>query len=140
MSMSMLVKVGKMPGRVGEYALPEGATVREALVTAELDSQGYEIKVNGAPATLDTVLNNGDNVLLVQLVKGNMPIVKVGKMPGRVEEYAVNEGATVAEALELAELDSTGYEIKVNGAPANSSTVLREGDNVLLVQIVKGNR
>ena len=138
--MSMLVKVGKMPGRVGEYALNSGATVREALVIAELDNQGFEIKVNGAPATLDTVLNNGDNVLLVQMVKGNMPIVKVGKMPGRVEEYAVNEGATVAEVLELAELDSTGYEIKVNGAPANFSTVLREGDNVLLVQLVKGNR
>jgi len=67
-------------------------------------------------------------------------IVKVGKMPGRITEVVVETGSTVAEVLELAGLDSTGFEIKVDGAVAELSTSITDATSlVLLAQRVKGN-
>ncbi len=65
------VRVGKLPGRIGDIALNGGRKVRDALSGAELSDSGYEIKVNACPATLDTNLKQGDTVLLVRKVKGN---------------------------------------------------------------------
>ena len=65
--------------------------------------------------------------------------VRVGKMPGRIESYALDQGATVGSALSVAGLDSEGFTIKVNNEIANSDKVLNDGDLILLVQQVKGN-
>jgi len=65
------VRVGKLPGRIGEVALNGDRTVRTALEGAELDSEGYEIRVNSEKVGLDHVLTEGDTVLLVRPVKGN---------------------------------------------------------------------
>jgi sulfur carrier protein ThiS len=66
-------------------------------------------------------------------------IVKVGKLPGRIQEVAVEDGASVADALEAAELDVTGYEIRLNGSPVDVDTELEDGDTLLLVKKIKGN-
>jgi len=65
------VRVGKLPGRISDIALNGGRKVRDALVGAELSDSGYEIKVNAAPATLDTDLKQGQTVLLVRKTKAN---------------------------------------------------------------------
>ena len=65
--------------------------------------------------------------------------VRVGRLPGRISEIALNGGRTVADALGAAELDPAGYEIRVDGNPADASTQLADGQTVLLVKKIKGN-
>lgn len=67
-------------------------------------------------------------------------VIKVGIMPGRISEVVVEEGATVADVLELAGLDATGYEIKVDGTVSSADTATTASSNlVLLTKQVKGN-
>ena len=109
----------------------------------ELDFTGYEIRVQGVPATLETELEDGQTVLLVKKIKGNggpgYISVRVGKLPGRIEEVALNGGRSVEDALAAVELDFTGYEIRVQGVPATLETELEDGQTVLLVKKIKGN-
>ena len=70
--MERIVKVGKMPGRITEVAVPVGATVAEVLALSELDANGFEIKVDGNVGGLDTkVTETTSLILLAQMVKGN---------------------------------------------------------------------
>lgn len=46
-------------------------TARAVLTKAGVNVSGFEIRVNNNPANLDSVLNPGDVVLLLQQVKGN---------------------------------------------------------------------
>lgn len=137
----MNVKAGKLPGQIKEYAVEEDSTVQEVLDVAALDHTGYEIRMDGGIANLDDAVDEGAVVLLVKKVKGNDSFitVKVGQMPGEIVSIALNGERTVTAALEAAALDHTGYEIRVNGAPADPGTALNDGDTVLLVRKVKGN-
>jgi sulfur carrier protein ThiS len=69
----------------------------------------------------------------------NHILVRIGRLPGRISEIALNGDRTVAAALEAAELDSEGYELRVNGQTADVETTLQDGDTVLLVKKIKGN-
>jgi hypothetical protein len=66
------IKIGKLPGRIVEISLNGGRTVADAIEAAEIgDVAGYEVRANGAPATMTTVLSNGATVLLLKKIKGN---------------------------------------------------------------------
>ena len=60
--------------------------------------------------------------------------VKVGKLPGTITEIALNGGRTVQDALDAAGIDASGYEIRVNGAPADTSATLTDGSTVLVLR------
>lgn len=67
-----------------------------------------------------------------------MITVKVMLVPGAVKELALEDGATVAQALNAAEIDNAeGYPIKVDGATANLTTVLADGARVILAKSSK---
>lgn len=66
-------------------------------------------------------------------------VVRVGCLPGKIEEIALNGGRTVENALEAVDLEPEGYEIRVNGRPAEPASELVEDDTVLLVKKIKGN-
>lgn len=135
------IKLGTMPGKIDEYAVERGTKVGNALEVAGLNSEGYQIKVNGRESTEDTILDDGDLVLLVKQIKGNSEItVKLGTMPGKIEQYAVDGDTTIGQALEIAGLSSEGYQIKVNGNIASESDTMFDGDLVLLVKQIKGNK
>ena len=69
---NLLVKAGFMPGKIQEVAIQEGGTVRDALGVANIDvPEGYTIKVNESTTDMDTVLQNGDLVLVAKNFKGN---------------------------------------------------------------------
>lgn len=137
----MLVKVGRMPGRIEEIAVEDNASVRDVLEIAGLDAEGYEIRVNGSTKELGEEVQDGSVVLLTKMIKGNANmIVKIGKMPGRIEEIALEDGTTVQQALEIVGLDSEGYEIRVNGTTSTTSAELSDGNVVLLTKMIKGNR
>jgi hypothetical protein len=66
--------------------------------------------------------------------------VRVARIPGQVIELALDDGATVAQALSKAELSvENGETLKVQGMPATPDKVLNDGDRVVLVKGAKGN-
>jgi len=68
--MAIMVKVARVPGSVVEVALEDGATVGQAIDTAGIDGGSYNsLTVNGAPATLDTVLTDGARVVMSNSAK-----------------------------------------------------------------------
>lgn len=69
-------------------------------------------------------------------------LVKVGKMPGEIREYGIQEGTSVREALNIAGLDPSGYEVKVDTVPCaniDAKKVTSTTKLILLVAKVKGN-
>lgn len=64
------IKVGQLPGQIGNYVLGEDRTVQAALEAAGLDGGG-EVRVNGEPAALDKTLRQGDTVLVTAEIRGN---------------------------------------------------------------------
>jgi len=139
------VRVGVMPGKINEFAVEEGTSIRELLDIAGLDASGYDVKVDGAKIEdLDgtTVTSQTNLVLLVKKVKGNAGgFVRIGAMPGKIEEYAIEVGTSINDALAQAGLDPTGYDVKVDGVKVdpNSATVQSDTNLILLVKQVKGN-
>lgn len=138
------VRVGVMPGRINEYAVEVGQSIKSVLELAQLDPEGYEVKVDGEKVTdiENAVVESSTNlILLAKQVKGNSTrTVRIGIMPGRINEYALDSEATFAEALQIAELDANGYEVKADG---NKITDLNQPigstNLILLAKQVKGN-
>ena len=65
-------------------------------------------------------------------------IIKVGKMPGRIQEVAVEENMTVHEVLEVADLDSAGCMIKGDADVLTLDSKINGYNTLLLVKQVKG--
>jgi sulfur carrier protein ThiS len=140
--MSKTLRVGIMPGKIQEVAVASGSTVADALEVAGLDAKGYDIKVDGAKVDASASVDNANLVLLVKQVKGNCgTTVRVGMMPGKITEHAVEVGTKVFDLLTEAGLDASGYDVKVDGTKVDSTTAtITESTNlVLLVKQVKGN-
>lgn len=142
--MEKTIRVGMMPGRINEYAVAEGTKVSEVLELAELNPSGYDVKIDGELADLSTAVvgANTSLILLAKQVKGNVDkTVRVGMMPGRISEYAVTVGTTVEEVLELAELDPSGYDVKMDGEKVDLSAKVTDNTSlILLARQVKGNK
>lgn len=67
-------------------------------------------------------------------------VIRVGKMPGKITEVVVQVGTKVSEVLELAELNSSGFDIKVNGELSDlNATITDDTELIILSQQVKGN-
>ncbi len=74
MNSRITVEVVKLPTARRTATLFAGDTVHRALVDAFGDENysSYTIVVNGSEATLNTQLNDGDNVTISKMVKGNI--------------------------------------------------------------------
>ena len=134
------VKVGQLPGKIEEYTFEAGTTVAQALEIAGLSVEGFEIKVDGNVADLSTTIEGANMILLAKKVKGNAGTVKIGQLPGKIEEYTFEAGTNVAQALEVAGLSADGFEIKVDGNVADLNTPIDGASMVLLAKKVKGNK
>lgn len=71
-------------------------------------------------------------------------VFKAGRVPGRMSEFAIEDGKTVAEALAVAELAvSEGESVSLDGetlcATAFGSTTIEDGSVLLIAKQVKGN-
>ena len=68
-----------------------------------------------------------------------MITAKIIVVPGTVQEVALNDDATVADALAAASItQGAGMTLTVNGNAANDSTVLTDGARVILTKEAKG--
>jgi hypothetical protein len=74
--MSIVVKVGQVPGRITEVAVLDGATVRDALSAGGITApEGYTVTVNGAPASMHSAVHRNATVLVTRQIRGNIKIV-----------------------------------------------------------------
>lgn len=65
--------------------------------------------------------------------------VKLGRMGGVVSTYLLEEDSTILDLLEAADIDfSKGDRARVNSEPADTDTVLEDGDIVTLSSKVSG--
>lgn len=72
MSELIKVKIGQFPGKIKVVELSAGCTIKGALEKAELDSEGYQIRINNKEVKDgDPPVNNGDTILLVKAISGN---------------------------------------------------------------------
>lgn len=70
-------KIGKLPGTIREVEIKEGCTVKEVIARADLDSKGFEVRLNGEPTNPGDKVKHGDTVLLVKKIQGNNEVVFV---------------------------------------------------------------
>lgn len=134
------VKIGVMPGILNEYALPQETTVTEALALANLSADGFEVKADGTTVTdFNTPIGSANVILLTKKVKGNNS-VKIGVMPGILNEYALEQDTSVADALQMANLSPDGYEVKADGTTVTDfNQPIGSANVILLTKKVKGN-
>ena len=65
--------------------------------------------------------------------------VRVGMMPGKINEFVVEDNTTIEKMLQLAELNPTGYDVKIDGNKVEDLTATIDDANlILLVKQVKG--
>ena len=69
-----------------------------------------------------------------------MKTLKVGVMPGKLTEIVIQEETTAFEAFDLAEIDVTGYEIRLDGEKIDGETVVNGGNLLLGAKKIKGNK
>ena len=69
--MSIMVKLTQVPGATQEFGIDDGSTVNNLLSIAGKEAGNYAIRVNGSPATTDTILSDGAAVLLSKNAVGN---------------------------------------------------------------------
>lgn len=66
--------------------------------------------------------------------------VMVIRIPGFTKNVALNDGATVGDALSAAGVSIGESEtVKIGGLDANAGTVVRNGDRVVIAKGAKGN-
>tara|TARA_B110000116_G_scaffold271008_1_gene290553 strand:+ start:9560 stop:9772 length:213 start_codon:yes stop_codon:yes gene_type:complete len=69
-----------------------------------------------------------------------MITVKVIQVPGKVVEIALEDGATVAQALIQADVEQgEGEALKVDNVDATPDQTLSEGQRVIVAKAAKGN-
>ncbi|MBK9770912.1 MAG: hypothetical protein IPP57_08830 [Candidatus Obscuribacter sp.] len=144
---TITVLVG-VPGNLKSVTLDAGnATVKEALLRAELSAEGRDIRVAGQPANGDTPLTNGQTILMFKAIAGNnvetenpQVVINVG-IPGKLKQVEFDAGSTVtvADVLSKAEIKADGQDIRVAGQPANMGSVVTNGQTMLLFRPIAGN-
>lgn len=68
----MKIKVARIPGTIYDIELDYGGTAAQALQKANISvARNDFLKVNGVLSPADTVLNEGDRVVVAEDAKGN---------------------------------------------------------------------
>jgi hypothetical protein len=135
------VNVG-VPGNIRKLVL-EGSdwTVRDVLKYAEIDHNGYDLRVGGQPVDLNARITDGQTVLLLRPVRGNTGTISVNVgVPGNIRKLVL-EGSdwTVRDVLKYAEIDHNGYDLRVGGQPVDLNARVTDGQTILLLRPVRGN-
>ena len=135
----MKIKVGMMPGKLVEVVVEQGVTAREIFNIAEVEISNHEIRLDGEKIDLDRTINNGSLLVAMKMIKGNMPSIKVGMMPGRLEVVEYTEGESVYEIFERANIGVSNHEIRLDGEKIAIDTRINNGNLLVAMKMIKGN-
>ena len=138
--MEMLnVKVGVMPGKLEEVVVESGTKVKEIFALANIDIAGYETRLDGVVVDADKPVFNGALLVAMKKIKGNADVIKVGIMPGKLTEIVINDDTSADEAFELADLDVSGYEVRLDGTVIEGNQIVNGGNLLVAMKKIKGN-
>ena len=134
------VKVARLGNTVETVALNSGASVQDALTAANLTVDGEDVRVNSSNAGLNDEVTDGDIVTLVPKVKGGQKVVKVARLGSTVQEVAVENEATVEDALVAADVIVENEDIRLDGRSASMSEQIGSATMITIVPKVKGGK
>ena len=133
------IKVGMMPGKLIEVVTNEGATAREIFEIADVELSNHEIRLDGEKIDLDRTIHNGNLLVAMKMIKGNMPNIKVGMMPGRLEVVEYTEGESAYEIFERANIGVSNHEVRLDGEKIALDTKVNNGNLLVAMKMIKGN-
>ena len=135
----MKIKVGMMPGKLVEVVVEQGSTAREIFEVAGVELSNHEIRLDGEKIDLDRTINNGNLLVAMKMIKGNMPSIKVGMMPGKLEVVEYTEGETAYEIFERANIGLSNHEVRLDGEKIALDTKVNNGNLLVAMKMIKGN-
>ena len=135
----MKIKVGMMPGKLVEVVVEQGSTAREIFEVAGVELSNHEVRLDGEKIDLDKTINNGNLLVAMKMIKGNMPSIKVGMMPGRLEVVEYTEGESAYEIFERANIGVSNHEIRLDGEKITIDTKINNGNLLVAMKMIKGN-
>lgn len=133
------IKVGMMPGKLIEVVVEQGSTAREIFEVAGVELSNHEIRLDGEKIDLDRTIHNGNLLVAMKMIKGNMPSIKVGMMPGRLEVVEYTEGESAYEIFERANIGVSNHEIRLDGEKIALDTKVNNGNLLVAMKMIKGN-
>lgn len=68
-----------------------------------------------------------------------MKTIKVGLMPGRLQQIEVNENTTARELFEKAGIELANHEIRLDGEKIDLDTIIYNGSLCVGLKMIKGN-
>ena len=134
------IKVGVMPGKLAEVVAGEGTTVKRFFELAEIDIEGYELRLDGEKVKESDEIHSGNLLVAMKKIKGNSSTLKVGVMPGKLTEIVLLPNTTAFEAFDIAEIDVTGYELRLDGEKIDGDCVVNGGNLLVAMKKIKGNK
>ena len=134
------IKVGVMPGKLTEVVAEEGTKVKEIFALAEIDIEGYELRLDGEKVKEYDEVQSGNLLVAMKKIKGNSSVIKVGVMPGKLTEIVLGYETTAFEAFDIAEIDVTGYELRLDGEKIDGDCVVNGGSLLIAMRRIKGNK
>ena len=135
----MNLKVGVMPGKLVEVAVEEGTSARRIFEIANVEVNNHEIRLDGAKINIDDAIEEGRLLVAMKMIKGNMPSIKVGIMPGRLQivEYTVGEKAI--DIFNRADVTVSNHEVRLDGNKISLEDEINEGNLLVAMKMIKGN-
>lgn len=133
------IKVGMMPGKLVEVVVEQGSTAREIFEIADVELSNHEIRLDGEKIDLDRTIHNGNLLVAMKMIKGNMPSIKVGMMPGRLEVVEYTEGESAYEIFERANIGVSNHEVRLDGEKIALDTKVNNGNLLVAMKMIKGN-
>ena len=134
------IKVGVMPGKLVEVVAEEGTKVKEIFALAEINTEGYELRLDGEKVKEYDEVQSGNLLVAMKKIKGNNSTLKVGVMPGKLTEIAIQPETTAFEAFDIAEIDVTGYELRLDGEKIDGDCTVNGGSLLIAMRRIKGNK
>lgn len=139
MNNTLELRVGMMPGKLVNVVVEKGITARECFKIAEIELSNHEIRLDGEKIDLDRNINEGRLLVGMKMVKGNMKTIKVGLMPGKLQQIEVNENTTAREVFEKAGIELANHEIRLDGEKIDLDTNVYNGNLCVGLKMIKGN-
>ena len=133
------IKVGVMPGKLQEVVVDGELTAKEIFELAEVDYEGHEIRLDGNRINIDEKVNNGNLLVAMKMIKGNANIIKVGIMPGKLQEIEFTPGEIARHIFEKVEIDTNNMEIRLDGNKIDIDTRVENGNLLVAMKMIKGN-
>ena len=135
----LTLKVGVMPGRLQEVVVENKTSARRIFEIAGVEISNHEVRLDGEKIDLDMAVENGKLLVAMKMIKGNASTIKVGVMPGRLQEVVYEEGTTARELLDMAGVEVSNHEIRLDGNKIGLDEEINGGNLLVAMKMIKGN-